>query len=372
MKNIAKKTVKLFFAFFLCAVILEVALRIYHPYLTRVKGDKIILPANKEYIFLNPGVDKLDKRIIHTKNKLGFRGENPPENLRKTLSIITVGGSSTECFYLSDDKTWPYLLEQMIGQDYGPIWLNNAGLDGHSTFGHLILLEDYLVKIKPKIIIFLSGANDVGRDDLSAYDRDHLRNQAKSWKDFLKEESELVSFLVNFYRTRAAKKQLGHSGMDVAAMPISHVSNEQMQAEIQRHRTKYIDSYSKRLSEIIDKCRINGIDPIFITQPCLLGEGVDAYTGIRLDQIKRGDYNGKTYWRILEQYNQVVKQAGTSKDVLVIDLANKLPKNSLYFYDNFHYSNEGAKEVAEIIYSELKAYLDTKYNKLMNQFDAGA
>ena len=42
------------------------------------------------------------------------------------------------------------------------LWLNNAGLSGNSTFGHYILMQDYLVKLKPKVVIFLVGINDLG------------------------------------------------------------------------------------------------------------------------------------------------------------------------------------------------------------------
>ena len=43
---------------------------------------------------------------------------------------------------------------------YELVWLNNAGLDGHSTFGHEILLRSHIIKLKPDMIIFLTGIND--------------------------------------------------------------------------------------------------------------------------------------------------------------------------------------------------------------------
>ena len=60
-------------------------------------------------------------------------------------------------------------------EDITKIWLNNAGLDGHSTFGHIILFKDYIVKLKPKIILFLVGANDVGRNEYSDNALSHIK-----------------------------------------------------------------------------------------------------------------------------------------------------------------------------------------------------
>lgn len=58
--------------------------------------------------------------------------------LKSYLTIISVGGSTTECFYISDDKTWTHILGMKLKSVFTRVWINNAGLDGHSTFGHII------------------------------------------------------------------------------------------------------------------------------------------------------------------------------------------------------------------------------------------
>jgi hypothetical protein len=43
----------------------------------------------------------------YTKNSLGFTtGLKKPENFEEVESIIAVGGSTTECYFVSDDKIW--------------------------------------------------------------------------------------------------------------------------------------------------------------------------------------------------------------------------------------------------------------------------
>ena len=59
------------------------------------------------------------------------------------------------------------------------MWINNAGLDGATTYRHLILMEDYLIKLRPKVVLFLVGINDVGAGDLDKADKPkgpYLRN----------------------------------------------------------------------------------------------------------------------------------------------------------------------------------------------------
>lgn len=175
MKNKSKNKIALIIGICIALFILELFLKYYNPIIFRQQGDKISLPANIKYTYKNEKIKGVDSIIIHTKNKLGFRGKEKPLDFENWTSIIAVGGSTTECRFITDGKDWPILLEKKLSNDFNNIWINNAGLDGHSTFGHQILLEDYLIKTKPKYILFLIGSNDVGRKDLGVFDNNHLK-----------------------------------------------------------------------------------------------------------------------------------------------------------------------------------------------------
>jgi len=88
-------------------VVLEVALRIYNPLGFSVKGDNIVLAKNQTTRVVNHDIPTLDKDIVIKRNKLGFRGDNPPRSLSEYTSIIAVGESTTACFYVTEGKTWP-------------------------------------------------------------------------------------------------------------------------------------------------------------------------------------------------------------------------------------------------------------------------
>src|SRR5689334_23246742 len=122
--------------------LLEICLRIYNPLPFRVRGDRIILPYRQSYTFHTTGTTKLDPVIHHTKNSLGFRGPEPPRDRKTRLTVLTIGGSTTECLFLSDGKTWTDQFARRLAALRSDSWVNNAGLDGQSTFGHLILVRD--------------------------------------------------------------------------------------------------------------------------------------------------------------------------------------------------------------------------------------
>ncbi|MBC8172817.1 MAG: hypothetical protein H7X71_02830 [Chitinophagales bacterium] len=137
------------YLFISVVVLIEVILRIYNPFQFRVKGDHIILELNKKYTIDNSRIPVLDKTIIHSKNDLGFRGPDMPD-LKNRVSIIAIGGSATECSYLDDSKTWAELLSRKLQNDYPGLWMNNAGVAGHSSFGHIALLKEHIIPIHPK------------------------------------------------------------------------------------------------------------------------------------------------------------------------------------------------------------------------------
>ena len=154
----------LFVGLVLALGLLEVLLRIYNPFQSRIKGNRIVLVTNKQYHIRNNIIPSLEPVVTVTRNSLGFRGPDPPANLADDLSIVTIGGSTTKCFFLSDDKTWTARLADLLLPSVPKLWVNNAGLDGHSTYGHLVLLEDHVRNIHPKVAIFLiHSANDVAR-----------------------------------------------------------------------------------------------------------------------------------------------------------------------------------------------------------------
>src|SRR3989442_6780215 len=130
---------------------LEIALRIYNPFPFRVRGDRIVLPVHQRYTIAHAGATKLDPVTHVTKNSLGFRGPDPPRDWSRWITILTIGGSTTECLFLSDGKTWTDELARRVAGRRSDVWINNAGLEGHSTFGHLALLHQLVAPMRPTL-----------------------------------------------------------------------------------------------------------------------------------------------------------------------------------------------------------------------------
>lgn len=347
----------LMFSLGLAILLCEIILRIYNPFPFALQKGKLVIPANISKTFDNKWISRLDKNIYYSRNSLGFRGPEKPTSTGY-ISMITIGGSTTACTFLSDSCTWAFLLGKKLQLTNPNVWLNNAGVDGHSSFGHLLMLRDHIVPLKPDIAIFLMGINDTETDQSVEFDEmTEKKIQTRSVKSFIKSlfnYSELGRTAFHFYQVRIAyKKGLYHQDIDVKKLIDNPQPDSIFIIRLQRQQV-FLSGYKRRTDSIIKICQDAGIKPVFLTQPSLFGDFRDPQTGIEMKDkwinLKDKD-NALLQEKILEQYNDVLRKDSTR--IKVIDLARKMPKNSDYYYDFIHFTNKGAEKVAEILAAEL-------------------
>ena len=344
----------------------ELALRVRNPFGFRMRGNTLVLPANKVYDIRADQAsrsDQLDAHVIHTKNSLGFiQVDDRSATYPITIDpLVAGGGSTTEGFYLSDGRTWPERLAVRLRPELRKVWVNNAGLDGHSTFGHLLLTRQALVRLHPRVILYLIGVNDMFADAPRGFDRVAQNRWAE-----VANHSELAATLLNLYRWKHTQRfeDLGAMPKPVALRDRPrHPVPPKVAERLWQEQDRRLAAFRDRLEQLVVLNREHGTEPVLITQPSLLG-GVDRRTGIDTRPIEVELWeklDGALAWRLLERYNDVTRQVGRERGVLTIDLARTLPKDSTFFYDFFHFTNEGADRVGAIVHDGLAPWLVARY-----------
>lgn len=357
-----KRLKALIFGILVSAMVLELYLRFFYPFPTVVREGEIFLPANASKIIKldTPG---LSREITFSRNSIGLRGEDPPPDIQNYLSIITLGGSTTESHYQSDDRTWTHILGGKLKTTFRDVWINNAGIDGFSTYGQMILLDEHIVKVKPKIVVLIIGANDVGLRYIQKFDAKlfvdrKVSDEARLDRFF---KSAIVTFVQNLRRAYLAKKSgLTHELGGFFEGERLFLSDLEKQKIIERQEQS-ISEFTNRVKWLVNIARENGIEPVLVTEPSLLGDVTDKTSGIDLGTLKYRGMNGAAYWAVLQLYHRVIKEVGGEKGVLVIDMSAKMPKDSLYFYDAHHYTDLGAEKFADLLHGELAPYLKKTY-----------
>ena len=334
------------------ALLLELVLRIYNPIYIPIRADQLQLPVNRVFTQRNTNNPKVDEFQTYTYNGIGLKGPEFPDNPSEYLKIITVGGSTTACVQLSDGRTWPDRLLSILQAESKNVWLNNAGQDGHSTFGHLILLERHLQQYRPDIIIYLVGINDVGRDDINDFDAGMI-GRSESLRNRIVYASELLSTLQVLKRSLLAY-DLGVNSLaplDITSLRDIEADSIDAAKVLDLHKSKYLPQFRARLEELVDRTANAGAKAVLMTQPALYGSGVDPFTNVVLDnlEVSGAGLPSVLQWRVLELYNDVTREVAAAHGLNLIDLAQLLRKDSALFFDWIHYSNLGAEVVAELV-----------------------
>ncbi len=337
----------------------ELMLRLWPPFGIRVQGDRIELPTEVDDVIRGSTLPGTDPVIHLYRNRLGLRGPDLPRDTAGLLRIVAVGGSTTECMYLSEGQDWPALLGARLAEEaaYGRrTWVNNAGLDGHSTFGHALLLEDHILPLRPQVVLLLVGANELGRIDLGRHDRAQWRTRPRTWA----EHSALLNTWRIWRQARAVREAgIGHHALDLHTTAAPLVPDS-AQAQLMRERG-LLPAYRQRLEGLIELCRGKGSLPVLITQPCIASNVADTALARRLmDLPLLTGTDGRTLLLRLELVNDVTREVAAAQHLPLIDLARELPGGPVNYYDAFHFTKTGAAAVAARCADRLSTYLSAR------------
>jgi hypothetical protein len=364
-----KNVLLIVFSTIFALLVAEIGIRVFSPIELRLKGDRIVLPYHKLYeiSFENPRL--LEPHVTNSRNSLGFRGPDPRADMSDVLSIVAVGGSTAECFALSNGRDWPSVLGQLLNDDFRDAWVNNAGLNGHTTRGHVMLLEQHLLALKPKVILFLVGLNDANYPYNTKIFDDRILHKpeenpfARAWQNarrWLMQHSDLLALMSQIYRQQMAKKW-GFIASEYEvdfwkqAQTATPPAPEDRVSEYKKLEEADFYGFESRIRKLVELTRGIGAVPIFMTQPGLAGNAIDPATGLDLS-ILVDSMSVRT-----ELFNDKLLQLGRELDVFVIDVAAKIPKSTNLYYDLWHYSDAGARVVGETAFDSLCPFLAERF-----------
>lgn len=363
---------------------IEIALRAHDPFGFRVHGNRLTLPMNTQWIWPG-GTAPFAPVIVHTKNSLGFRGPEPPLDFAHRLTVVCVGGSTTECMMLSDGTDWPAIMAGRLTPGFPGLWVNNAGLDGHSTFGHTLLVQDYLSKLHPKVAVFLVGRNELWNNRPNHFDRATAAGRrpissGATVMVWLAERSRVASMILNLARYREAVRHgQVYFGLRTAkdysfalrytrGMVRSWSNGPRLAPDLARteallaeHTMRFIGPYRERLTTLVRLSRAANIEPVLVTQPVLPGfvplDAPEQADALASAEVVRG-VDGRSFRALMDLYNRTLLECAQAEKVPAIDLAACLPRRLAYFYDDSHFTRAGAEAAGNILAAGLAPILE--------------
>lgn len=303
-----------------------------------------------------------------TVNEIGLRGPSLPQQ-RKTYKIVAIGGSTTECMALDDSEEWPHLLmEKMNAKQNGyPVWVANAGVDGHNTVDHLVLLQTLPFLKDMNLLIFSIGINDMHASLAfeGAPTQCHLEQSVRPLREYvlagayyrypLYKRLQLVRIAKKAAASLNQKLKPEGERIKQAWFDLSSLRSRRASAQIVPVPDLHVglEEYRDRVLKLADACRALDIRCLFVTQPSLWRSDLTPaeqrllWLGpVRGWERPKGYASAADLGRALDAYNRVLLTTCRQSRLECYDLASVVPKDTSAFYDDCHFNEGGARIVA--------------------------
>lgn len=288
--------------------------------------------------------------IRYSRDKWGLRGDhkNPSE-----IKILTIGGSTTDELYSDDAETWSARLQHKFMQAGIPAVVGNAGINGHSTVGHLYSMEFWFNRIpqlEPKIILFYVGINDAVLPALAAQDAIVASGVWFRLRRYIVNNSAVVR-LVRLIRGFIMAKRL-RVAYDAAPPKLRRLGGSS-----KFDGTPYreaVSAYGDRINRLAELSKRKGALPIFISQlrgDASLRGGVMYATG------------GKTVkdFHALNLYNRKLLGTCQTLKAVCVDLAGGIKLSEVDFFDRLHTTPSGSARLQSFCSQVSKASCKSNY-----------
>lgn len=229
----------------------------------------------------------------------------------KTYCIFTFGDSNTLGLSGKDVGSWPGYLDEIMERSGRDCLVINFGVWGYTSFQGLRQFKEAL-RLKPDMVMVSYGSNDASMvvTPDKKYVSDRFGIGARVYK------YRIGLFFISLLDRIFAQK--------ITAL-VPRVS---------------IQDYEKNLEEFVELCN-NNIKIILLTRPFIGSMPED-----------------RLHWKnFIISYNDVVKKVSKEKNIKLIDLYQYFKNKEEYFCDESHFTEDGHKAAAGLIYEEIKTYL---------------
>jgi lysophospholipase L1-like esterase len=307
----------------------------------------------------------------YTTDARGIRALEPPQP--DDARWLAVGGSTTECVYLDDRETWAWAASEALED----VWIGNVGVSGFDTRQHLRFVETSPLLDGVEGIIVQPGVNDLWRylaDEeiesvFARFDGDPVTRtpRAELQDDAAKAKPGPVwtsSAMIQLYRTLRAPRRPPpqyEEGAGGAEYDIRHRHRaDALKTDVLPDLSRGLNEYGDRIRRLIGAARDRGVDIVFTTQPVLWAAELPADIEARcwFGWLRNGDYlTVKRLREAMDTYNQRLREICADEETVCVELG-LLQGNAEYFYDDCHFTEEGARVAGEAVARALRARLD--------------
>lgn len=318
---------------------------------------------SKEYLV---GAENLvDKKyFVHTDSD-GFMID-PNTSQTGESKIVFLGGSTTECIYVTENLRFPFLAAKKISEQINvPIISKSGGVSGNHSMHAINLLVNKVIPLKPKVAVLMENVNDLNvmlyeknywnknvnrslvmdTGMIAAYNRQFPSELIERPEGFLKNVFPYLSL-----RYAVAKHKWEHAKSTTAINEWSGSNTEKIAINTQQLESDFRSS----IKTFVVLCKAWGIVPVLMTQQNRIIATPDRLVAESMKPLEKRGVKYADYVKQYEKFNRIIREVAQAEEVTLIDLDKLVPKTPEYIYDAVHVNDKGSSLIADIVSNNLK------------------
>ena len=268
--------------------------------------------------------------------------------------IAFLGGSTTECMLVDEDKRFPHLVGRLLEPELGKVNSYNCAKAGAHSLHSLLVLMVKVLPLQPDAVVMMHAGNDliILMYEGTYWSENRDKRMVAEYRAPRETPTVLVKKLAQslfphlYARLVSPPRELAES-----VDPFAHLRGTKLELD-----EDFLQSeFRRNLRMFIGICRARDIAPVLMTQANRLTDEPDEVVRQHLRKIEKGFGIGYAdYRRLWDMYNDAIRDVGREEDVLVVDLEREVPKDERYMYDLCHYHTTGSEYAAAIIADRLR------------------
>lgn len=277
------------------------------------------------------------------------------------LSIVFLGGSTTECLYVEEKNRFPYLVGTLLEHGNRKVNSINSGISGNNTMHSINILLNKVLKFNPDIVVLMHNVNDL---NILLYENDYWNNNM--WRSLLiidtcsgvQEDPSYLnkikhqlknSFPALYKKIVVAKRKYIDGQSDNEVDQFANVRGKKLVIDA----PKILKMFEANLKIFVSIARAKEIMPVLMTQSSRFRKDPDKIILQNWTMEKEFGITYEQYRDIYDNMNESVRKVAKENSVLLIDLAKEIPQTKDYLFDYVHFNDNGSILAAKVIANQL-------------------
>ncbi len=293
---------------------------------------------------------------VFSSTPMGLRWTGGDEQDTSLIRIACVGGSSTYCVELADTDSWPAQLQQKLGKKYAVF---NYGVAGYSTVEGIIQSALLIPEIKPDVILFYEGWNDMRNYHDPLNSPDYYHHGLFLASSFSSDDAELKCYnFMDALQKFSGMAYLVQMTRNVAINYLRKKGSTRFDSKFRQPDKIYSDPdpfidriYYRNLKTLNALAKNIGAIPVFIPQVMNQDFRVPENTSLPWTPY----IESNSIPRLMNHFNTIMDSLCTAEHCMEMkDIHLRHPWTAGYFVDEGHFSKKGAELFASLVFEEIK------------------